>query len=324
MPMVTKGFHHIAMVSRNVDRTADFYGKVLGLTQLHRLNAGASDPERYRLIMGDRAGSPGSLLAFYEWPDAPRGRWGVGGIHHLALGVVDEGAQLKWKRWLTDHGVRVGGPYNRGWFRSIYFQDPDGQILEIATEGPGFDLDEPMDALGQKLVQPPAAQLPGGRNEAEIEEMTHPEPVAHVSPDMVLRGIHHITGITADVDQMGRFYEAALGLRLVKRSYNQDDPDTLHYFWANYDGTRILPHSDLTMFGWPRSAQRATSGAGQTHHIAFRAPGSVELGAWRDHLLGLGLQVSPITERGLFQSIIFQAPDGLLMEMATDPAVGGD
>ena len=53
---------------------------------------------------------------------------------------------------------------------------------------------------------------------------------------MALHGIHHVTGHTDDLGAAGDFYEQALGLRLVKRSVNQDDPDTLHYFWANYDG----------------------------------------------------------------------------------------
>lgn len=316
-PFVTRGFHHITMVSRNAQRTLNFYRDILGLG-LVKQTVNFDDPGSYHLYFGDGDGSPGTLLTFFEWPSARRGRWGVGGIHHLALGVATPEAQLKWKRWLTDRRVPVSGPYNRGYFRSIYFQDPDGQILEIATEGPGFAIDEPPDALGQKLMIPPPAQLPGTRNEQEIRALTHHEPVTRITPDMALMGIHHITGITGDVNQADEFYGAALGLRLIKKSVNQDDPNTLHYFWGSYDGQTIQPHSDLTLFGWPTSQQFASAGAGQTHHIAFRARGAGELSAWREHLLSMDLKVSAIQDRMYFQSIYFRAPDGLLLEIATD------
>jgi glyoxalase family protein len=315
--LITQGFHHITMVSGDARRTLSFYRDALGLGMVKQ-TVNFDDPGAYHLYFGDITGAPGTILTFFEWPNARRGRWGVGGIHHLALGVATPEAQLKWKRWLTDRGVRVSGPYNRGYFRSIYFQDPDGQILEIATEGPGFAIDEPADSLGQKLVIPPTAQLRGSRDEGAIEDQTHPEPLRAISPDMALLGIHHITGITTDVDRAGEFYAEALGLRLVKRSVNQDDPDTLHYFWANYNGERVSPHSDLTLFGWPNSGQMAQGGVGQTHHIAFRAANSEEQLAWREHLLGMGLTVSEVMDRTYFKSIYFRAPDGLLLEIATD------
>lgn len=316
-PLVTQGFHHITMVSRNAQRTLSFYRDVLGLGLVQRTENG-DDPGSYHLYFGDRIGSPGTLLTFFEWPGARRGRWGIGGIHHLALGVATDEAQLKWKRWLTDKGVPVSGPYDRGYFKSIYFQDPDGQILEIATEGPGFAIDEPPDALGTRLMMPPARQLRGSRDEAEIRRLTYPEPITQLSPDMALTGIHHITGITDDVERANEFYARALGLRLIKKSVNQDDPDTLHYFWGSYDGQTIKPHSDLTLFGWPNGGPRAAEGAGQTHHIAFRARDAAEQAAWREHLLAMGLEVSPVMDRLYFKSIYFRAPDGLLLEIATD------
>lgn len=315
--LITKGFHHITMVSRDANRTLRYYRDLLGLG-LVKQTVNFDDPGSYHLYFGDAAGAPGTILTFFEWKGAGRGHWGVGGIHHLALGVATPEAQLKWKRWLSDRGVRVSGPYERGYFKSIYFQDPDGQVLEIATEGPGFAIDEPIDALGQKPLVPPARQLRGSRDETAIHDQHHPEPVGRITPDMALMGIHHITGITGDINQAHEFYEAALGLRRVKQSVNQDDPETPHWFWANYDGTRILPHSDLTLFGWPKAAQGAQPGAGQTHHIAFRAKDEQEQLMWREHLLSMGLNVSPVMDRSYFKSIYFRAPDGLLLEIATD------
>jgi glyoxalase family protein len=316
-PKITKGFHHITMVSVDARRTLAFYRDLLGLP-LVKQTVNFDDPGAYHLYFGDEAGSPGTIMTFFEWPRARRGGWGVGGIHHLALGVETPEAQLMWKRRLADAGIPVSGPYDRGYFRSIYFSDPDGQVLEIATEGPGYAIDEEPDALGREMIEPDPKRLPGGRDEESILALTHPNPVPRVTPEMGLKGIHHITGITDDLDRAGEFYESALGLRLVKQTLNQDDGKTKHLFWANYDGSTVGPHSSLTLFGWPGSTHGARPGSGQTHHIAFRAASEEEQEAWRDHLLGMGVQVSPVMDRKYFRSIYFQAPDGLLLEIATD------
>jgi glyoxalase family protein len=316
-PLLTAGFHHITMVSTNAPRTLAFYNDLLGF-DLVKKTVNFDDPGAYHLYFGRDGGRPGTILTFFEWVHSRRGHWGVGGIHHLALGVATPEAQLKWKRRLTDAGVPVSGPIDRGYFRSLYFEDPDGQILEIATSGPGYAIDEPAHALGRTLVVPPRERLPGGRDEVAIERLTHAEPVPEVTPDMTLDGIHHITGITDDLERAGDFYEEALGLRIVKKTFNQDDEKTKHYFWARYDGGDVAKHSALTLFGWEGSRYVARPGAGQTHHIAFRTQSREEQAAWRDHLLTLGADVTTVRDRTYFESIYFHAPDGLLLEIATD------
>lgn len=306
------------MVSSDARRTLAFYRDVLGIRLVKR-TVNFDDPSAYHLYFGDETGAPGTILTFFDWGTLPRGRWGIGGVHHLALGTATPESQLKWKRRLNDHGVPVSGPLNRGYFRSIYFQDPDGQILEIATRGPGYAIDEPADALGQREVSPPAdAQIRGQRDEMAIQALTHPEPVPTVTADMTLDGIHHITGITNDLEQLDDFYQAVLGLRIIKKTFNQDDPSTKHWFWARYDGSSIAPHSGLTMFGWPRGGPPARPGVGQTHHLAFRAASEEEQLAWRDHLEASGVAVTEVLDRTYFRSIYFRAPDGLLLEIATD------
>jgi glyoxalase family protein len=305
------------MVSTDAARTLAFYRDVLGLP-LVKKTVNFDDPGAYHLYFGDADGSPGTLLTFFEWPASPRGSWGAGGVHHVALGVSTYEALLKWKRRLTDAGVRVTGPVDRGYFTSLYFADPDGQILEIATAGPGYAIDEAPDALGQALLTPPAERLPGGRDDVAMAALTHPEPVGTVTDDMRLDGIHHVSAITSDLQRAGDFYEYALGLSLVKKTFNQDDGKTRHYFWAHYDGTEVAPRSSMTLFGWGAGSLPARPGAGQTHHVAFRAADGDEQEAWREHLLHLGVQVSPVMERSYFRSIYFRAPDGLLLEIATD------
>jgi glyoxalase family protein len=317
-PFVTQGFHHITMVSGNAPRTLRFYRELLGLDFVKKtVNFG--DTSAYHLYFGVDGGRPGTIVTFFEWPDLRRGRWGVGGVHHLALGVESREALLMWKRRLVDAGVPVTGPYDRGYFHSIYFTDPDGQILEIATMGPGYGIDEPMDALGERMIEPDPARVRGQRDEEAIAREMHDEPVPEVTPAMRLTGMHHITGITDDLERAHDFYGEALGLRLVKRTLNQDDGATKHLFWANYDGAEVAPHSALTLFGWPGSDHTAREGPGQTHHIAFRAASEEEQLEWREHLLSMGLDVSVVRDRNYFRSIYFRAPDGLLLEIATDP-----
>ncbi len=316
-PLTTLGFHHITLVASDARRTAAFYRQVLGLT-LVKETVNFDEPDTAHLYFGDATGAPGTLVTFFEWPQAPRGRYGVGGVHHLAFSTPTYETLLQWKRRLQDLRIPVSGPMPRGYFTSLYFRDPDGQVLEIATAGPGYAIDEPIDALGRDVMGQQAHQLPGTRDEAAIAATTHPEPVPVITPAMALTGLHHITGMTDDIARTSDFYEAAIGLRLIKKTINQDDPDTPHWFWANYDGTRVLPGSSWTLFGWSPRHPRARGGIGQTHHVAFRAQDAVEQLAWREHLLGLGLDVSPVMDRRYFTSIYFQAPDGQLLEIATD------
>jgi glyoxalase family protein len=305
------------MVAANAQRTLTFYRDVLGLGMVKR-TVNFDDPGAYHLYFGDRTGRPGTLLTFFEWPRAPRGNPGVGGVHHTAMAVETDEALLRWKRRLTDHGVRTSGPYDRRWFHSLYFTDPDGQVLEIATKGPGYTLDEPADALGKTVITPGPENLRGSRNEEEIAARTWPEPVPEITPDMALEGIHHVSAITDDVERANDFYSEALGMRLVKRTVNQDDPSMPHWFWGAYDGRMVAPHSSFTLFGFPPNGRPARGGTGQTHHVAFRAADEEQQAEWREHLLGMGVQVSEILDRDYFRSIYFRAPDGLLLEIATD------
>jgi len=200
----TKGFHHITMVSTDAARTLRFYRELLGL-DLVKKTVNFDDPGAYHLYFGYDGGRPGTILTFFEWPGARRGGWGVGGVHHLALAVDDYDGLLRWKRRLADANVPSSGPIDRGYFTSLYFADPDGQILEIATRGPGYAIDEPADALGQRLIEPPSERLPGGRNANGSEATAHPEPVPEVTEAMRLRGIHHISAITDDLDRAHAF-----------------------------------------------------------------------------------------------------------------------
>src|SRR5579864_2812455 len=107
-----KGIHHITLVAGNAERTARFYVNTLGLGFVKK-TVNFDSPGTYHLYFGDRAGTPGTLVTFFEWPDAARGRIGIGSTHHFAMTVESPEAQLKWKRRLNDLGVHVNGLYDR-------------------------------------------------------------------------------------------------------------------------------------------------------------------------------------------------------------------
>jgi glyoxalase family protein len=88
-------------------------------------------------------------------PEVPRGRIAAGSVHHLAWRASDATEQLAWRARLESEGLSVTPVRDRNYFTSIYFNEPGGVIFEIATDGPGFAVDEPAGALGTRLALPP-------------------------------------------------------------------------------------------------------------------------------------------------------------------------
>ncbi len=309
------GLHHITLVSSNAQRTVDFYTKVLGLRFVKK-TVNFDDPGSYHLYFGDETGKPGTAVTFFEWSRAPKGKPGIGGTHHFALTVEDYDGLLQWKRRLTDLGVHVDGPFDRQYFKSIYFHDPDGVILEIATRGPGFAVDEAPDALGTEHRDPPAAMLIANRDKAVIEAATWGEPVPEITPGMALRhGMHHISAISSDIERTNAFYSDVLGMRRVKMTSNFDDPTSAHWYWGVGDGQ---PGTLITYFERkPDKARYVQMGVGQTHHFAFAVPDEATQLEWRAKLMKAGYRVSPVMDRIYFKSIYSNDPDGHIVELAT-------
>ncbi len=317
--MTITGLHHITLVTANAQRNIDFYAGVLGL-RLVKKTVNFDDPSAYHLYFGNETGAPGSAITFFEWKDVPAGKPGIGGTHHFALSVADENGLLKWKRRLIDLGVKfLAGPLDRKYFKSIYFNDPDGTIVEIATAGPGFAVDEAPEALGSTFIPSLAPMTIGERDEAALAA-TWPEPVPHITPDMALQdGMHHITAICEDIQRTDAFYSGLLGLKRVKQTNNFDDPSSQHWYWSAGVGAALgKPGTLITYFERnPRKETHARMGAGQTHHFALAVADDDTQLAWRERLLKAGLRVSPVMDRIYFKSIYTNDPDGHIVEIAT-------
>ncbi|CAG0957667.1 Putative ring-cleaving dioxygenase MhqO [Anaerolineae bacterium] len=313
--MSIQGIHHITLVCANAQHTIDFYTQILGLC-LIKQTVNFDDPGSYHLYFGNQLAQPGSVITFFEWPNAPKGYPGLGGTHHLALCAADESALLKWKRRLIDLGIPVHGPYDRHYFKSIYFRDPDGVLLEIATNGPGWAVDEAPDQLGTAHLAPPPAMIIANRDESRIREQQWPNPVTTIAPEMDLeQGLHHITAISANIERTHAFYAGLLGMRRLKMTDNFDDPGSAHWYWGVDQGE---PGTVITYFERGAAGKRmARIGIGQTHHFALKVADEVSQLEWREKLIRAGLPVSPVMDRIYFKSIYTRDPDGHIVEIAT-------
>jgi len=116
--------------------------------------AGATAPCEVRAYRMAGEGPEGELHVRCE-PDLTPARAGAGGVHHVAFRTPTAGAHEGWARILRERGVPNSGVVDRFYFRSLYFREPNGILFEIATDGPGFSVDEPMATLGERLALPP-------------------------------------------------------------------------------------------------------------------------------------------------------------------------
>lgn len=309
------GLHHITLICADAQRTINFYSGVLGM-RLVKKTVNFDMPGSYHLYFGDQTGKPGTAVTFFEWPQVQKGFPGIGGTHHFALQTRNRDSLRMWKRRLTDMGIGVEGPLDRRYFESIYFHDPDGVILEIATVGPGFAVDEQPGQLGSLYRSPPAEMMVRNRDEARIQADTWPEPIQEITYEMALNlGMHHITVIGSDITRIDEFYSGLLGMQRVKQTSNFDDPDSAHRYWGVDNGR---PGSLITYFERKRQVERRVRiGAGQTHHFALAVRDEDSLLEWRDKLILAGLQVTEVKDRMYFKSIYTKDPDGHIVELAT-------
>ncbi len=135
---------------------------VLGMERVRSYRDAGSEAHVYAMGGG---GETAKELHLLDEAGKPLAGQGAGGVHHVALRTPDEDTYRGWTERLAALRVPSSGPVDRYYFRSLYFREPGGVLFEIATDGPGFATDEPMDKLGQSLALPPF--LEGRRKEIE-------------------------------------------------------------------------------------------------------------------------------------------------------------
>jgi len=157
-----RGLYGARVWERDGAATAIFLKRVLGFEPL------GADAGWTRFGFRDAAG----VIDVRETPSERRGRWGTGSVHHLAWRVDDEAHQLAVRDQVAAAGAQPTGVIDRFWFKSVYFNEPGGVLFELATDGPGFAVDEAREHLGETLVLPPFLQQYREKIEAVLPPLT--------------------------------------------------------------------------------------------------------------------------------------------------------
>jgi glyoxalase family protein len=141
-----RGLHSVTLSQRVMDPTSDLLVSDLGMTHAKDTDSGAT------FTMGD--GGSGAQVEVLGGV-LERGLQAGGTVHHVAFRAPDLATMESWRQELTSRGIAVTEILDRQYFKSIYFREPGGVLFEIATDSPGFDIDEPLLELGKKLRLPP-------------------------------------------------------------------------------------------------------------------------------------------------------------------------
>ncbi|WP_017568854.1 ring-cleaving dioxygenase [Nocardiopsis halotolerans] len=175
------GIHHVTAIASDPQANADFYLRALGMRMVKR-TVNFDAPQTYHLYYGDRVGNPGTIMTFFPWPEAPRGRRGAGQATTTTFSVP-EGSLGWWAQHLAALGVETSRPAERGEEDVLTLRDPDGLLIELAASADHHDTD-PWDG--------PA-----------------------VPPEHAIRGIRAVTLTENDVEGTARMLGDQLGFRLA-------------------------------------------------------------------------------------------------------------
>jgi glyoxalase family protein len=145
-----RGLGPIILSVHDLSRTAAVLTGVMNMTRVR--DYAHEDVPVHVFAMGE-GGAAAELHVIEQ--DGPMARQGAGGVHHVAFRTPDDAQYEAWAQRLNELGVPNSGAVDRFYFRSLYFREPNGILFEIATDGPGFATDEPMETLGEKLALPP-------------------------------------------------------------------------------------------------------------------------------------------------------------------------
>jgi glyoxalase family protein len=181
------GIHHITAIAGEPQENLDFYAGVLGL-RLVKLTVNFDDPGTYHLYYGDGAGHPGTILTFFPWPKAPRGRKGTGQVTSTSFAVPTD-AMPYWTARLDEQGIAHSGPSERFGEPVLSFSGPDGLGIEL---------------IGAARLRPERAYGAGP-----------------VPPEYAIHGFHSATLTEAGYERTAALLADTMGFRLVEQEGNR-------------------------------------------------------------------------------------------------------
>lgn len=152
-----KGFHNVTITSNKIEKTAEVLTDILGF----RLQETVVNRSRFVSETVQEAG----IVDLVEAPGEMAGHVAGGSVHHVAFRVKDEQTLMQYRDRIVAMGLHITEKIDRNYFYSLYFREPGGVLFEIATDNPGFTVDEPLNELGTHLMLPPQYES----NRAQIE-----------------------------------------------------------------------------------------------------------------------------------------------------------
>jgi glyoxalase family protein len=166
-----RGLGPITISVPRLELTERFLTELLSMRKVREYTY-PEEPKHTAHVFAMGSGGSAAELHVVEEPDTPRARQGAGGVHHVAFRTPNYDTIHQWTEHLTSYGVRTSGEVERYYFRSLYFREPNGILFEIATDGPGFTVDEPLDTLGHRLALPPFLESQRATIEAGLKPLT--------------------------------------------------------------------------------------------------------------------------------------------------------
>ncbi|MFW6348563.1 MAG: ring-cleaving dioxygenase [Cyclonatronaceae bacterium] len=160
-----RGMHNVRFQVRELKFTAQLLTDILGFSRLGE--------EHGWVRFGVEGGTSGKLVEVKADKSLSLGRWGTGGIHHIAWRVADTDEEMNVREKVMRLGLSPSPQIDRFWFKSVYFKEPGGVLFELATDGPGFARDEDPEKLGETLILPPWYESKRAQIEAGLPELKH-------------------------------------------------------------------------------------------------------------------------------------------------------
>lgn len=149
-----RGFYGVMLSVPNLEQMEPIFTVLLDFQKVAQLPS-LDNPAQQVTVYAMDGGGPGKELHVLEQPGARGAFLGKGGVHHVAFRLKDDAEQQFWLQRLAEYQVRNSGVVNRYYFRSLYFRISNGILFELATDDPGFAVDEALETLGERLALPP-------------------------------------------------------------------------------------------------------------------------------------------------------------------------
>jgi len=284
-PLPVAGLHHVTAIASGAKQNLQFYESVLGL-RLVKTTVNFDDPGTYHLYYGNYQAEPGTIMTFFPWQGATRGRAGTGMTSATAF-RIPPGSIDYWMGRFADRAIDFDSPVDRFGEAVLFLQDPDGLPIEL-IESPVF--------VGASS----AAEQPAGAKGSDI-------PTASA-----IHGFHSVSICVAGYEHSARLLTDVFGYKSLGNEGHR-----FRFQAATPNGG--VPGRFIDILCQPDTLLRSRPGAGTVHHIAFRARTDEEQLQWREKVLEFGLDVTPVLDRNYFHSVYFREPGGVLYEIATDP-----